>query len=307
MCGLKRRVSVWQKGYSAPYSCPSNNGKLMRLLYPLAALAALSTTAVFAAPSPPQTPLPAYTYADLADLSITAPVIASATIREAIRVKGAQAADVPSGKMRFFVRADIVSLIRGEGGLAPQVAYVVDVPLDSRGRAPKLKRSQVLLLARRVAGRPGEIQLVAKDAQLPWSAPLEQRVRAIVQESVRRDAPPAIARIGSAFHVMGTLPGEGETQIFVIAANNVPISLSVVRRPGQERHWGVALGEIVDESASAPAPDTLLWYRLACGLPRALPAAALNDAEPAAAQAAREDYRYVLDRLGPCARTRAAG
>ena len=278
----------------------------MRFNHLLSALAAMAVTTPTVAQAPQSAPF-IYTYADLVDLAIAAPVVASATIRETIRLKGAQAADVPTGKVRFFVEADIVALIRGAGGVPPRVTYVVDVPLDSRGRAPKLKRTQVLLLARRVPSRPAEVQLVARDAQLPWSAELEQRLRGVVQEVVQRDAPPAVVRIGSAFHVMGTLPGEGETQIFVIATNNVPISLSIIRRPGQERRWGVALGEIVDEAASAPRADTLLWYRLACGLPRSLPNAALSDAEPAAAQAAREDYRFVLGRLGACARNRQPG
>lgn len=271
------------------------------------ALAVLVATASPAAPPAAQTAPFIYTYADLADLAIAAPVVASATIREAIKLKGAQAADVPAGKVRFFIEADIVALIRGAGGVPPRISYVVDVPLDSRGRAPKLKKAQVLLAARRVPNRAAEVQLVAKDAQLPWSAELEQRLRGVVQEVVQRNAPPSVVRIGSAFHVMGTLPGEGESQIFVIATNNVPISLSIIRRPGQERRWGVALGEIVDEAAGAPKPDSLLWYRLACGLPRTLPNAALSDAEPASAQAAREDYRFVLDRLGPCKRNRQAG
>lgn len=279
----------------------------MRLTYLIPALAVAVATASPAAPPPPQTAPFIYTYADLADLAMAAPVVASATIREAIKLKGAQAANVPAGKVRFFVQADITALIRGAGGVPPQISYVVDVPLDSRGRAPKLKKTQVLLAARRVPNRAAEVQLVAPDAQLPWSAPLEQRLRGVVQEVVQRNAPPAVVRIGSAFHVMGTLPGEGESQIFVIATNNVPISLSIIRRPGQERRWGVALGEIVDEAAGAPKPDSLLWYRLACGLPRTLPNSALSDAEPAAAQAAREDYRFVLDRLGACARNRQAG
>ncbi|MFN3436010.1 MAG: hypothetical protein ACK4ZY_16650, partial [Sphingomonas sp.] len=85
-------------------------------------------------------------------------------------------------------------------------------------------------------------------------------------------------------------------------ANGAPISLSILRRPGEQKRWAVALGEIVDDAAAAPQRDTLLWYRLACGLPRALPATSLADAEPENAAAAREDYRFVLDQLGPCRR-----
>ncbi|HYZ48303.1 MAG TPA: hypothetical protein VE567_05345, partial [Sphingomonas sp.] len=62
---------------------------------------------------------------------------------------------------------------------------------------------------------------------------------------------------------------------------------------------------IVDEAAKPPARDTLLWYRLACGLPRALPDEAVADLDGAAAEAARADYGYVLEQLGPCTRNRA--
>lgn len=249
-----------------------------------------------------------YTYADLADLAVAAPVAASVRIREAIRLKGPQATAIPIGMARFYVEADIMALIRGAGGLPGQIRYVVDVPLDSRGKPPKLKKAQMLVLARRVTGKPADIQLVAPDAQIAWTPELESRLRAVVQDVAAADAPPAIMKVGSAFHVMGTLPGEGETQIFLITENNLPVSLSILRRPGQQRSWAVALGEIVDEAAGPPQRDTLLWYRLACGgLPRALPAAALRDADPASANAANEDYRFVLDQLGRCDRNREAG
>lgn len=114
--------------------------------------------------------------------------------------------------------------------------------------------------------------------------------------------PPAITGLGNAFHVPGTLPGEGETQIFVQTATGAPISLSILRRPGEQRRWAVALGEIVDDAAAAPPRDTLLWYRLACGLPRALPPASTANEDPANAAIAREDYAFVLQQLGACRR-----
>jgi hypothetical protein len=67
----------------------------------------------------------------------------------------------------------------------------------------------------------------------------------------------------------------------------------------------VALSEIVDEAAAPPAPNTLLWYRLACGLPRSLPRQSLAEADAEGAAAIQADYRLVLERLGPCVRTRA--
>ncbi|MCF3701580.1 hypothetical protein L2E46_25570, partial [Salmonella enterica subsp. enterica serovar Weltevreden] len=77
---------------------------------------------------------------------------------------------------------------------------------------------------------------------------------------------------------------------------------SVLRRPGEEPRWAVALSEIVDDSAAPPARDTLLWYRLACALPPALPATSTAALEPPQAEQARQDYAFVIERLGPCGR-----
>ena len=244
-------------------------------------------------------------YADTADLVLAAPVIADATIRSAARIKGAEAASVPPGSARFYVEADVLALIRGAGGLPPRVGYLVDMPLDARGRAPKLKKLRVLLFARPVAGSTGSIQLVARDAQLPWSPAAEARTRAIAAAALAADAPPPITGIGNAFFVAGALPGEGETQVFLTTADNRPVSLNVLRRPGERPRWAVALSEIVDEAAGPPAPDTLLWYRLACSLPRALPERSTASLSPEDAEQARTDYRFVIDALGPCGRTRA--
>lgn len=267
-----------------------------------------ATAGVFLTPvdSSAQVPVPgsAYSYADLADRAVPAPVVLSATISDAIRVEAERSAGTPAGHARFYVEADAIALIRGPAGLPPRVRYLVDMPLGPKGKPPKLRKQSVLLLARPVPNRPGELQLVARDAQLPLSPELEQRVRAILTEAVRSDAAPPVTGIASAFHVPGAIPGEGETQIFLATRNDRPISLNVLRRPGQDPQWSIALSEIVDEAAQPPARDTLLWYRLACGLPRSLPDQALAELEPAAAQAAREDYRYVLQQLGSCTRSR---
>ncbi len=241
-------------------------------------------------------------YAQIADRVVGAPAILDVRIRSATRIKGPEAANVAAGHQRFYVEADVLALIRADAPLPARVGYVVDVPLDARGRAPKLNKRRVLLFARPVAGQPTMIQLTTLDGQRDWSAELDALIRRIAREVVAPDAPPAITGLGNAFHVPGSLPGEGETQIFVQTANGAPISLSILRRPGEQKRWAVALGEIVDDAAAAPARDTLLWYRLACGLPRALPATSLADAEPENAAAAREDYRFVLEQLGPCKR-----
>ena len=78
----------------------------------------------------------------------------------------------------------------------------------------------------------------------------------------------------------------------------------MLTRPGQPKRWAFALGEIVDEAAAPPAPDTLAWYRLACFLPRTLPDAAVSELAAADADAARTDYAFVIAALGACPRVR---
>lgn len=241
-------------------------------------------------------------YVSVAELVLNAPVVLDASIRSSTRIKGAEAANVPAGHARFYIEADVLALIRADAPMPPRVGYVVDVMLDPRGHVPKLNKRRVLLFARPVAGQASMVQLSSVEAQRPWSAELDAMVRRIVREVVATDAPPAVSGLGNAFHVPGTLPGEGETQIFVQTATGAPISLSILRRPGEQRRWGVALGEIVDDAAGPPPRDTLLWYRLACGLPRDLPETSLSAEDPANAALAREDYRFVIEQLGACRR-----
>ena len=252
------------------------------------------------APSSPLIP----TYADLADLALSAPIAIDAQIRSATRLKGPAAASVRNNFIRYVVEADVLALIRGAGGIPPRIRYVVDMPLDFRGKAPKMKKLRILVLARAVPGKSADVQLVAPDAQLPWSSETDSTLRAILTEALAPDSPPRIARIGNAFHVPGAIKGEGESQIFLATDSGAPVSLSVLRRPGQVPRWAVALGEIVDESAATPKPGTLLWYRLACFLPRDLPASSLENADPAVAEQTRLDYKVVIQGLGACTRTR---
>lgn len=261
--------------------------------------------AALTAPAESQAPAAqAPTYADLADLALAAPVVAQVRVAESVAVKPERAAGLRPGFTRFFVEADLVSLIRSPETLPTRLAWLVDLPQDSKGKAARPRKgSELLLLAAPVAGRAGELRLVAPDAQIPATAERSATLRSIVREASSASPPPRIAGIGRAFHVPGAIRGESETQIFLLTAGGTPVSLTVLRRPGQTAQWAVALSEIVDEAAEPPAPGTLLWYRLACGLPRALPPQSLAEAGEDRA-AIEADYRMVLERLGPCVRTR---
>jgi hypothetical protein len=243
-------------------------------------------------------------YADTADLSIGTPIVAHVRIRTAERIKPDATVIVPPGRARFVMTADVVALIRGSGGLPPQIRYLVDVPTDAKGRPPKLKKAEMMLFGLPVPKRNGEIQLIAPDAQVAMVPGLADRVRMIILASTRPDAPPRIKGVGDAFHVAGSLSGQGETQIFLVADDGRPMSLSIWREPGLKPRWAVSLDEIVDQAGGPPQRDTLLWYRLACFLPSALPVDSVATLDSESAQIAAEDYRTVLDGLGPCGRKR---
>lgn len=269
------------------------------------AFQAIDSQSVSAQPVAPEQVRP--TYADLVDLALAAPVVAHVRVIRASRLSPREAADVAPGERRFLVEAEVVNLIRAPGPLPAQVAWLVDLANDARGRPARIaRRSEYLLLAAPVPGRPDTLRLIAPDSQLAYDAATVELVRDILREAMSPDAPPRITGIGNAFHVAGSLPGESETQIFLATADGRPISLSILRRPGERPRWSVALSEIVDDSAAPPAPETLLWYRLACGLPPTLPADSLGQASAGDAQAIRDDYRIVLRGLGPCERRRTA-
>jgi hypothetical protein len=242
------------------------------------------------------------TYADVAGLLETATLVARAEIRRQTVLDAARQAGVAPGKVRLYVQARTEGLLVGGAAVGESLTFLVDVPLDSRGRPPKLKSQRVLLFAVPVAGRPGELQLVGPDAMLPASLPLEQQVRTIATQLLSPDAPPRIVGVREVMSVRGNLAGESETQVFLETTTGAPVSLSVVRRPAMQPDWGVSWSEIVDQSATPPQPDTIEWYRLACSLPARLPATAFLQTESASRFQAEADYAHVVQQLGPCER-----
>jgi hypothetical protein len=243
-------------------------------------------------------------YPDLVDLVGRAPIVAVATIDKAQRLKGELAGNVSPGQERFLITGSLNALLRGDQGLPARIEYLVDLPAQAAIRASKLRKTKVLLAASKVPGKPASLRLFGPAAQLPWTPGLESRARKILLDSVSPNAPPRIVGVGNAFHVNGTLPGESETQIFLKTANDSPVSLNVLRRPGEETRWAVALGEMVDDSARPPARETLLWYQLACFLPPALPDTSVANLNEEDALAANNDYRFVIQALGDCDRSK---
>lgn len=242
------------------------------------------------------------TYADLADLADRSEMVIRAQIRRQATVEPERAPGLEPGQARLYIEARTQALVAGRAAVGEELAYLVDVPLDERGRVPKLKDREVLLFADRVPGRPGSIQLTAKNGQLDYSPALEERLRPILTEFAQADVPPVITGVADALAVRGTLAGESETQIFLSTDDRSPVSITVLRRPGQDPVWGVSWGEIIDSSARAPQPQTLRWYRLACALPARLPSSANLARDAEARHLAEADYSFVVQQLGPCER-----
>jgi len=138
--------------------------------------------------------------------------------------------------------------------------------------------------------------LVAAQAIVPWTPAVDATVRSVLTAARRGDVP-VITGVTSAFRVPGSVPGEAESQFFLATQGGKPVSLVLLTRPGAARRLTIATGDVIDDAAQPVVKDTLLWYRLACGLPSRLPATLAAPGDVA------DDYRFVLSNLGPCGRT----
>jgi hypothetical protein len=252
-------------------------------LWPWLAVAAFALhSGAIAQRTPPPPPVAAATFADLAGLTEQADVVALVEVRDQAVVPPERAPGLAPGYARLYIEARTQALLAGRSALGESLAYLADVPLTEKGKAPKLKKQRFLIYADAVPGRPGELRLVG--AQVPANAPTEALARTVIAAFAAPDAPPAV------------------TGIRDVMASGEPVSLTVIRRPGMEPTWGVSWSEIVDQSARPPAPETVEWYRLACFLPHELPSNAFLQTDRASRTRAEADYRYILDQLGECPR-----
>jgi hypothetical protein len=246
----------------------------------------------------------ALSYADLVDLTDSSTLVLRAEIRDAIVLPPERARDVKPGLARIYVEAVPLDTLRGAAPGVPLIRYLADVPLGPKGKLPPYKKLQVLLFARAVRGSP-DVQLVAPDAQIVWGADLDARVRSLVNELGASDAPPRLNGVTQALYEPGNLVGEGETQLFLSTVGGQPATITVQHRPNRPTNWSVSFSEVVNAQGRPPAPETLAWYRLACGLPRALPPGInVSDNHDDRLQA-EVDYANVLHDLGLCERLRA--
>jgi hypothetical protein len=243
-------------------------------------------------------------YADMADVVVNAPLIVDVTIRKLTVVPPQQATGVPPSVQRMLVDAEVMALLRGNDGIGGSVRFLLDVPKDAKGKLPKLKKQRFFLFANKVKEMPGTIRLIRPNALAEWSPSNDALVRAITREAVQLDAPQAITALTSAFHSPRDVPGEGDTQIFLNAASGQPYSINVTSRTGQPKSWTVSTSDLIEEGVNAPKRRTLLWYRLACGMPPRLAPELVESADAENVEKAQADYAVVLTSLGKCDRTR---
>jgi len=249
--------------------------------------------------------MPAHSYADLADLTDSADLVLRARLRKLIRVEDERAPGLRPGEGRFYIRANTQALLAGSSPLGELLTYLVDLPLDERGRPPALKKRDALIFARPVPGLPGALQLVARDAQVLHDERTEATVRSILTQKLSPGAPARVTGVREIIHVPGNLAGQGETQVFLDTEDGSAASITVQHRPGQPAAWGASFSELVADIGRPPRKNTLVWYRLACFLPNNLSPAANLSSNPASRRQALADYRFVLGALGVCQRNRS--
>ncbi len=236
-------------------------------------------------------------FADLADLTLAAPMIVRATITGAEHIADRDSPGLAPGFSRQLINARLDGVLIAPGAVPAELKWLWDAPADPRGKSPKPKGSVVLAWLAK-ASADGKTQLISGLAQQPYDAVTEAAVRAIASEA-RSGNTPAITGVSNGFRADGTVAGESESQFFLIAADAKAMTMVVTAKPGLPRRVTISRGDIIDESAAPVQKQTLLWYHLACGLPARLPAAAGGNDQLLAA-----DWKEALASLGPCDRSR---
>ena len=219
-----------------------------------------------------------------------APLVARVKVTSAVPIKP----DPAAGVARFYTVASVSALVRAPATQPPSLKLLVDLPRDSQGKAPKLKKAEWM-----IAAQPAGAEVQLTGAPVVWTPETEKRVRAIIADASATGAPGAIRRVTGAFYSPGNVPSESETQIFFELAAGGRGSLSVLRRPGLAPAWSTSFGEVASDGPP-PAKDSFGWYRLVCGLPATLPDRATAELDGPARAAATADYAFVITQLGAC-------
>ena len=234
-------------------------------------------------------------FVDIADLTVAAPVIVKATVARAERIADRDSPGLAPGYARLLVTAVVETAIAAPGAVPAKLRWLWDIPLDARGKIDKRKNMAVMAWLA-VPDAQGKTQLVNPYAQQPWNPALDALVRRLAVEA-KSGTVPTITDVANGFRADGTIAGESESQFFLSTTDGSGAVMVVTTRPGIQRRVAVSRGDVIDESAAAVKPETLMWYRLACHLPSNLPAIA-GGSDPRLAA----DWQAALNSLGPCRR-----
>ncbi|MBZ6379927.1 hypothetical protein B5C34_13940 [Pacificimonas flava] len=263
-------------------------------------VASSATIVTFPLQAQPAVEIPVAATADLAELTLAAATIVRARIADTDEVRAERAPGLAPGFRRLLVEAEVVAVLAAPGAVPGDIRYLVDVPETRRGRAPRLEGEEVMLFLG-PEHRPGEFALAHKYGQQSWSGGTDEAVRKLLNNRAQmRGLTLGDAAVTSAFHVPGTIAGESESQIFVRTGEGRPLSLVVLRRPGQAPRVSVATGDIIDPNAPPPERGSLPALVLACSLPESLPGEVLEGSRDA--DALRADYQAAREALGGCER-----
>lgn len=255
-----------------------------------------------AAPAPELSAAQAPTYADLVTLAMRADTVAIVEVEEQIPFPPERAPGVAPADVRLYLEALTQALLKAPTSVGETMVFVVDQRRLADGEPPELEERRFLLFGDLSTSQPSALQLLSSRSMLPAGPRIEARVRQVLNQLAAADAPPGIAGVRDVISVPGNLAGESETQMFIETDTGAPVSLTVIRRPGMAPQWGISLGELVDASARPPAPETLVWFRFACFLPRELPDDSFLQRDRVSQSQARADYAFVLAELGTCER-----
>ena len=88
------------------------------------------------------------TYADAADLALAAPVIVDLSVDRVVALDPERAPGLPAGLTRYYVEANVLTLLRGQGGVPARLDFLVDAP------APPGRARRYIAFAKPVPGRP---------------------------------------------------------------------------------------------------------------------------------------------------------
>ena len=94
------------------------------------------------AATPAPLPQPAASYADLADLADSAPLVLRAQVRKLVPLEPQRAQGVRRGWARFYAEARTGALLAGDAVVGEALRYLVDLPLDGRGKPPATPLSE---------------------------------------------------------------------------------------------------------------------------------------------------------------------